>query len=87
MDEWGAGRSSSDVCLDVQMSVTNRLRIVFSCIWVLTVIAVVVGWWFGKDPAQLAPVIGWLTAAVAAGEASNVGKRATFKQEACSVDT
>lgn len=64
------------------MNVTNRLRAVFSIIWVLVVISAAVGWWFGKDPANLAPVIGWITAAVFTGEASNVGKRATFKKEA-----
>ena len=65
------------------MSHTTKLRWVFSTLWVVAVLAAVAGWAFlDKDPAQLAPVIGWITAAVAAGEASNVGKRATFKPEA-----
>ncbi len=65
------------------MSNTTRLRWVFSTLWVVAVLTALAGWAFlDKDPAQLAPVIGWITAAVATGEASNIGKRATFKQEA-----
>lgn len=65
------------------MSVTTKLRCVFTILWVVAVLAALAGWAFlDKDPAQLAPVIGWITAAVATGEASNVGKRATFKSEA-----
>ena len=68
------------------MSVTTRLRVVFSSLLVGVVLAAVVGWFLGKDPSQLGPVMAWIAAAVAAGEAANVGKRATFKKEACDVE-
>lgn len=65
------------------MNQTAKLRWIFSILWVVAVSAALAGWaFFDKDPAQLAPVIGWITAAVATGEASNIGKRATFKPEA-----
>ena len=86
MDDGGAGRSPS--CLRRlhtanQMSQTTKLRWVFSTLWVVSVVVALIGWtFFDRDPAQLAPVIGWITAAVATGEASNIGKRATFKSEA-----
>ena len=64
------------------MSVTTRLRTVFICLLIGTVIAAVVGWFLDKDPSGLAPVIGWVTTAVGVGEASNIGKRATFNPEA-----
>ena len=64
------------------MSVTNRLRAIFTILLVLTVCAAVVGWFIDKDPADLGPVIMWITGAVIGGEASNVGKRATFNKEA-----
>lgn len=68
------------------MSHTTKLRWVFSTLWVVAVLTALAGWAFlGKDPAQLAPVIGWITAAVAAGEASNIGKRASWKKEASEV--
>lgn len=46
-----------------------------------------VGWFLDKDPSQLGPVMAWVTGAVAAGEAANIGKRATFKKEAHDVHT
>ena len=65
------------------MNITTKLRCVFTTLWVVAVLAALAGWVFlDKDPAQLAPVIGWITAAVATGEASNVGKRATFNGDA-----
>ena len=64
------------------MSHTTKLRTVFALLLASTVIAAVVGWFLDKDPTQLGPVIAWVSAAVAAGEASKVGKRATFKPEA-----
>ncbi len=68
------------------MNTTGKLRIVFALLLVVVTLTATVGWFMEKDPGQLAPVIGWITAAVAAGEASNVGKRATFKQEAVDVE-
>ena len=64
------------------MNTTAKLRVVFALLLVTVTITAVVGWLLGKDPGALSPVIGWVTAAVAAGEASNVGKRATFNWEA-----
>ena len=64
------------------MNTTTRLRIVFSCLLVGGVSAATVGWFLGKDPGDLGPVIAWVIGAVFTGEASNVGKRATFKREA-----
>lgn len=65
------------------MSNTDKFRLLFVSLWVLTVLCALVGWmFFAKDPAQLAPVIGWVTAGVFTGEAANVGKRATWKREA-----
>ena len=86
MDDGGAGcdpRRLRRLHTTNQMSQTTKLRWVFSVLWVAAVSAALVGWaFFNRDPAQLAPVIGWITAAVATGEASNIGKRATFKSEA-----
>ncbi len=67
------------------MSITSRLRVVFTCLFIGLVISATVGWFLDKDPAKLAPVIAWVTGAIVAGEASNVGKRATFKKEAIDV--
>ena len=64
------------------MSVTVKLRIVFSTLLTLVIAAAVVGWFMGKDPTQLGPVIGWVAASVGVGEASAIGKRATFNKEA-----
>lgn len=65
------------------MSNTDRFRAVATTLFFLVVVVAVVGWaWLERDPSQLSPVIGWLTAAVATGEFANVGKRATFKKEA-----
>lgn len=61
---------------------TSKVRKVAWALWVLAIVAALVGWFLDKDPSKLAPVIAWVTAACAAGEASNVGKRATWKKEA-----
>jgi hypothetical protein len=71
----------------VAVNTTNKLRAVFTTLLVATTVAAVVGWFLDKDPSKLAPVIAWITGAILAGEASNVGKRATFKQEAVDADT
>lgn len=64
------------------MNITAKLRVVFSCLLVSVVLAATVGWFLGKDPGDLGPVIAWVAAAVATGEASNVGKRMSWKKEA-----
>lgn len=48
----------------------------------LAVVAALVGWILGKEPAQLMVVFGAITTTAAALEAGNIGKRATFKIEA-----
>lgn len=45
------------------------------------------GWIFGRDPAQLSFLLGSLATGVGIGEASAVGKRATFKPEAQTGET
>ena len=68
------------------MSTTNKLRLAFTLLLMGVTVAAVVGWFMDKDPGQLGPITMWIAGAIAAGEASNVGKRATFKKEACDVD-
>ena len=64
------------------MSQTAKLRTVFVLLLAATVVAAVVGWFMDKDPTKLTGVLGVVVTAVGVGEASNVGKRATFKPEA-----
>jgi hypothetical protein len=52
------------------------------CLFSITIVGLLGGWFFGKDPSQLAFLVGTLAATTAVGEASNIGKRATFKKEA-----
>lgn len=66
---------------------TDRFRKIAWAVWVLAIAAAVVGWWLGKDPSELAPVIGWITAGPFAAEAANVGKRATYKRDHHDVPT
>ncbi len=64
-------------------SVTDRVRHTFLSLIVLTVLAALAGWiFYDRDPAKLAPILGFLVVGAGVGEASNVGKRATFKAEA-----
>ena len=62
-------------------NLTGKFRVVAWFLWSGTVVAGVVGWFLGKQPVDLAPVIGWVTGALAIGEGANVGKRATYKRE------
>ena len=66
----------------VAMGVTDKLRHNMRYVLIGTIVAGVVGWFLGRDPSQLAPVIAWETAALAVGEGSNIGKRATFDKDA-----
>lgn len=68
-------------------SVTDRFRTVFVLLFLLAVLVSLAGWLQGRDPSTLAPVLGWLTAAVGIGEGANIGKRATWKQEAFDAET
>lgn len=64
------------------MNMTDKGRAVMRWLYGIVVVAALAGWFIDKDPAELGPLIMWLTAAIGAGEASNIGKRATFKKEA-----
>ena len=46
------------------------------------VIGTVIGWMIGLDPGGLTALLTVMAATTGIGEASNVGKRATFKKEA-----
>ena len=56
-------------------SLTDRFRKIAWALWVTAVLSAIIGWFFDKDPSKLAPVIMWITTAVAAGEASKASKR------------
>ena len=65
------------------MSWTTRFRLVFVSLFVLAVLVALGGWLvFDRDPERLSSLIGWLVGACGIGEASNVGKRATYNQAA-----
>lgn len=64
------------------MNLTDKGRIAARYAFFAVVACAVVGWFLDKDPSKLSGVIGWLAAAMAVGEGSNVGKRATFKKDA-----
>lgn len=64
------------------MSQTAKLRTVFSLLLAGVVVAAVVGWFMDKDPTKLTGVLGVVVTAVAVGEGSNIGKRATYNTEA-----
>ena len=62
-------------------NLTDRFRKLAWALWVLCVLAAIAGWFLDKDPSKLAPVIAWVTAAAAAGEGANIGKRATYRPD------
>lgn len=68
------------------MSTTTRIRIGFAVLLAAAVIVCLVGWMGGRDPRELGELLQWLTMAAAVGEASNIGKRATWKREAADHD-
>jgi hypothetical protein len=62
---------------------TGKLRIVNATLLACVVLTGLVGWLgWEMDPMDLLPLLGPLTANAAVGEASNVGKRATFDPDA-----
>lgn len=69
------------------MSGTDRVRVTMVALFALTVLAALLGWLLGRDVSVLEPVLMWAAAGVGAGEASNVGKRATFRREATDAET
>lgn len=60
------------------MNTTDRFRVLGWGLLSVTVGAALVGWFVGRDPSSLA----WIVAVPGLGEASNIGKRATYKKEA-----
>jgi hypothetical protein len=60
---------------------TDSIRRTARGLFVVVVVGAIGGWALGRDPSQLAPVMGWVVLALGVGEASNVGKRATTKPE------
>ena len=69
------------------MSTTDRNRIVFLVLFVLVVLVGLAGWiGFGRDVADLTALFVPLVAALGIGEASNIGKRATYKPEVAEVE-
>jgi uncharacterized membrane protein len=62
-------------------SMTDSIRRTARGLFIVVTVGAVGGWALGRDPAMLAPVIGWVVMALGIGEASNVGKRATTKPE------
>jgi len=68
------------------MNQTDRNRAIFVGLFVLVVLVALAGWLMGRDPSQLLGVLGAVVVAAGIGEASNVGKRATFKPEAVGHD-
>lgn len=63
-------------------STTDKVRVWNMRIWTFVVSAAMLGWFLGKEIGDLAVLLGFVAAAIGIGEASNVGKRATFKPEA-----
>ena len=63
-------------------STTDKIRVWNVGLFTVAVLSTLAGWLAGKDPTQLAFLLGTLATAIGIGEASAVGKRATFKKEA-----
>jgi len=72
--------------LNASKSTTSKVRTWNMVLWTLLVIGTLTGWLLGKDPGQMDGIIMWGAIAIGIGEASNVGKRATFKKEAVDAD-
>ena len=68
------------------MNQTDKNRAIFVALFVLVVLVALAGWLMGRDPSSLTGVLGAVVVAAGIGEASNVGKRATFKPEAVGHD-
>lgn len=64
------------------LNTTDKIRVTFITLFVVTVACALSGWWFGKDVDALGGILMWLALGSGIGEASNVGKRATFNEKA-----
>ena len=63
-------------------STTKIVRLWIMTLFTVAVLVTLGGWVAGRDPAGLTFLLGTLATTIGIGEASNVGKRATFKPEA-----
>lgn len=63
-------------------STTDKIRVWNVGLFTVTVLVLLFGWFLGKPVSELTFLIGTLATAIGIGEASNIGKRATFKPEA-----
>ena len=63
-------------------STTDKVRLWVVGLFTVTILVALAGWLFGKPVGELAFIVGTLATAIGIGEASNIGKRATFKVEA-----
>lgn len=63
-------------------STTDKIRLWNVGLFTVAIVVALGGWLLGKDPGQLGIIIPTLATAIGIGEASAVGKRATFKKEA-----
>ena len=63
-------------------STTDKIRVWNVGLFTVAVLVALGGWLFGKPVSELAFLVGTLATAIGIGEASAVGKRATFKKEA-----
>jgi len=68
------------------MNQTDKNRAIFVALFVLVVLVALAGWLMGRDPSSLTGVLGAVVIAAGIGEASNVGKRFSFKPEAVGHD-
>ena len=68
------------------MNLTAKLRVLYAALFAIAILTALGAWVFAdKSPADLTGVLTTLAMAIGIGEASNVGKRATFKAEAVEV--
>jgi FtsH-binding integral membrane protein len=65
-----------------QGNTTDKIRVTFITLFAVTVICALAGWWLGKDVNGLDSILMWLALGSGIGEASNIGKRATFNEKA-----
>lgn len=65
------------------MNLTAKLRVLYAVLFAVAVLITLLAWVFAdKSPVDVTGLLTVLAAAIGIGEASNVGKRATFKVEA-----
>ncbi len=68
------------------MNWTTRFRILYAALFTASVLTALVGWLLDMDPGLVDSVVMITAGACGIGEASNVGKRATWKRDAVEVE-